>query len=99
MVLIAIFSFQLVTAFGFPYSNSISKTYRIIWSFFPPNLLAKALQLLAGATSTPQDIGISWSRRTKCAPNDDECVITIVCKHIDPQTPTYTIVYKSFDCF
>ncbi|KAM1099857.1 hypothetical protein ACFX15_006173 [Malus domestica] len=71
------FMTQLVTAFGFPYSNSISKTYRIIWSFFPPNLLAKALQLLAGATSTPQDIGISWSRRTKCAPNDDECVITI----------------------
>ncbi|PON57303.1 ABC transporter A, ABCA [Parasponia andersonii] len=68
---------SLVTAFGFPYAKSISKQYRIIWSFFPPNLLAEALTLLAKATSTPQDLGISWSRRAKCTPNDDECVITI----------------------
>ncbi|KAL5544418.1 hypothetical protein UlMin_008202 [Ulmus minor] len=68
---------QLVTAFNFPYTQSISKLIRVIWSLFPPNLLAEALSLLAGATSTPQDVGISWSRRAKCAPNDDECVITI----------------------
>ncbi|KAK3035661.1 hypothetical protein RJ639_032533, partial [Escallonia herrerae] len=70
-------STTLVTTFGFPYSNDTSSTYRIIWSLFPPNLLAEALQLLSDATSTPQDPGISWSRRTKCAPNDEECVITI----------------------
>lgn len=68
---------QLVTAFGFPYSDNISNTYRIIWSLFPPNLLAQALQLLADATSTPQDDGISWRRRAQCAPNDEECIITI----------------------
>ncbi|XP_050255430.1 ABC transporter A family member 2-like [Quercus robur] len=68
---------QLVTVFGFPYSDSYSNTWRSIWSLFPPNLLAEALTLLAGATSTPQDPGISWSKRNQCAPNDIECVMTI----------------------
>ncbi|KAF3437772.1 hypothetical protein FNV43_RR20528 [Rhamnella rubrinervis] len=68
---------QLVTAFGFPYNDSIASGFRSLWSLFPPNLLAKALNLLADATATPQDVGISWSRRGECAPNDDECVITI----------------------
>ncbi|KAK2995142.1 hypothetical protein RJ640_010569 [Escallonia rubra] len=80
VVFLLFFLFQLnmlVTTFGFPYSNDTSSTYRIIWSLFPPNLLAEALQLLSDATSTPQDPGISWSGRTKCAPNDEECVITI----------------------
>ncbi|XP_052174572.1 ABC transporter A family member 2 isoform X2 [Diospyros lotus] len=68
---------QLVTQFGFPYSSSFSSTYRVIWSFFPPNLLAEGLQLLSDATATPQDPGISWKRRGKCAPNDTECVISL----------------------
>ncbi|CAM8980055.1 unnamed protein product [Rhodiola kirilowii] len=68
---------QLVTAFGFPYSDTFSNAYRFVWSLFPPNLLAKALQILADATSTPLDVGISWKRRAECAPNDDECIITI----------------------
>ncbi|KAF4375889.1 hypothetical protein F8388_004979 [Cannabis sativa] len=68
---------QAVTAFGFPYSSSISKPLRNIWSLFPPNLLAEALQLLVSATATPQDVGVSWSNRGKCAANDDDCVITI----------------------
>lgn len=68
---------QLVTAFGFPYSTDFSKFFQVIWSLFPPNLLAKALSLLSDATSTPGDPGISWSGRTECAPNDTECVITI----------------------
>ncbi|KAL5816488.1 hypothetical protein ACOSQ3_024866 [Xanthoceras sorbifolium] len=71
------FMTQLVTAFGFPYADEFSSTLRAVWSLFPPNLLAQALQLLATATSTPEDIGISWSRRAECAPNDTECVITI----------------------
>ncbi|KAF5459766.1 hypothetical protein F2P56_019686 [Juglans regia] len=71
------FMTQLVTVFGFPYTDSFSTTLRAIWSLFPPNLLAAALNLLAEATSTPQDVGITWSRRAKCAPNDTECVITI----------------------
>lgn len=71
------FMTQLVTAFGFPYSADYSKSYRIIWSLFPPNLLAQGLQLLAEATATPEDPGISWSGRTKCAFNDTECVITM----------------------
>ncbi|XP_028102330.1 ABC transporter A family member 2-like isoform X1 [Camellia sinensis] len=68
---------QLVTQFGFPYSTSFTSTYRIIWSFFPPNLLAEGIILLSDATATPEDPGISWSRRAKCAPNDTECVFSI----------------------
>ncbi|KAL0440635.1 UNVERIFIED_CONTAM: ABC transporter A family member 2 [Sesamum radiatum] len=68
---------QLVTTFGFPYSQNFSKVYRIVWSFFPPNLLAAGLNLLSDATATPQDPGISWKGRKRCAPNDTECVITI----------------------
>ncbi|KAI3454641.1 hypothetical protein Pfo_011304 [Paulownia fortunei] len=68
---------QLVTTFGFPYSQSFSKTYRTVWSFFPPNLLAAGLNLLSDATATPQDPGVSWNGRTRCAPNDTECVVTI----------------------
>ncbi|CAL5362177.1 unnamed protein product [Camellia sinensis] len=68
---------QLVTQFGFPYSTSFTSTYRIIWSFFPPNLLAEGIILLSDATATSEDPGISWSRRAKCAPNDTECVFSI----------------------
>ncbi|KAF6159975.1 hypothetical protein GIB67_033059 [Kingdonia uniflora] len=68
---------QLVTTFGFPYSDSFTNTYRIIWSLFPPNLLAKALNLLGDATATSQDKGISWSRRGECPSAEYDCVITI----------------------
>ncbi|KAG8379146.1 hypothetical protein BUALT_Bualt07G0057800 [Buddleja alternifolia] len=68
---------QLVTTFGFPYSEDYSNTYRTVWSLFPPNLLAQGLNLLSDATATPQDPGISWTGRTRCAPNDTDCVITI----------------------
>ncbi|XAR50078.1 Sulfate-transporting ATPase [Bertholletia excelsa] len=76
---IFIFGFltQLVTQFGFPYSDSYSSIYKIVWSLFPPNLLAEGLLLLSDATATAQDPGVSWSRRGKCAPNDTECVMTI----------------------
>ncbi|XVE56978.1 hypothetical protein DITRI_Ditri04bG0054800 [Diplodiscus trichospermus] len=68
---------QIVTINGFPYSDTFSQALQNVWSLFPPNLLAQALKLLSDATATPEDIGVSWSRRTKCAPNDEECVITI----------------------
>ncbi|KAJ8536452.1 hypothetical protein K7X08_034853 [Anisodus acutangulus] len=71
------FMTQLVTAFGFPYSKKYSKSYRIIWSLFPPDLLAQGLQLLADATATPEDPGVSWNGRTKCAFNDTECVLNM----------------------
>ncbi|KAH9617986.1 hypothetical protein KSS87_021559 [Heliosperma pusillum] len=80
ILLLVFFLFQLnmvVTQFGFPYSDRFSKGYRIIWSFFPPNLLAKALQMLTDATATHQDPGISWSGKTKCSPNDDDCIVTM----------------------
>ncbi|KAL5544416.1 hypothetical protein UlMin_008200 [Ulmus minor] len=70
-------STQLVGVFRFPYSKIYPKTYQNVWSCFPPNLLAKALWLLADATSTSQDVGISWIGRAKCAPNDEDCVITM----------------------
>ncbi|XP_061353107.1 ABC transporter A family member 2-like isoform X3 [Gastrolobium bilobum] len=68
---------QLVTQAGFPYTTSISKTFRNIWSLFPPNPFSQALQVLSDAVSTPEDDGLSWSKRGECAPNDDNCVITI----------------------
>lgn len=75
-----LFLLQLVTAFGFPYSDQYSSLYRSIWALFPPNLLAVGLNLLADATSTPGDPGVSWSGRTKCVANDNtDCLITIVC--------------------
>ncbi|XP_027352542.1 ABC transporter A family member 2 isoform X2 [Abrus precatorius] len=68
---------QLVVQAGFPYSDSISKTFRNVWSLFPPNPFAQALQVLSDAVATPEDDGISWSKRGECAANDDNCVITI----------------------
>ncbi|XP_042011440.1 ABC transporter A family member 2-like [Salvia splendens] len=68
---------QIVTTFGFPYGQDFSKTYQTVWSFFPPNLFAAGLNLLSQATETPQDPGISWKGRLRCAPGDEECVITI----------------------
>ncbi|PQQ15525.1 ABC transporter A family member 2 isoform X1 [Prunus yedoensis var. nudiflora] len=82
ILFLVFFLFQLnmiVTVTHFPYSTNFKskRTVRIVWSLFPPNLLAKALQMLAEATSTPKDIGISWSTRTKCGPNDDHDCMTI----------------------
>ncbi|KAJ8771859.1 hypothetical protein K2173_027036 [Erythroxylum novogranatense] len=68
---------QLVTVFGFPYKSQFSRFLRNIWSLYPPNLLASAVKQLADATDTPEAVGISWSRRAKCLPDDAECVITI----------------------
>lgn len=68
---------QLVVQAGFPYTDSISLKLRNIWSLFPPNPFAQALKVLSGAVSTPEDGGVSWSKRGECAVNDDDCVITI----------------------
>ncbi|XP_011047161.1 PREDICTED: ABC transporter A family member 2 [Populus euphratica] len=71
------FMTQIVTIAGFPYKKSISSFLRFIWSFFPPNLLAKAVNVLSDASSTPEALGISWKGRSKCPPDDDDCVMTI----------------------
>ncbi|XP_020104901.1 ABC transporter A family member 2-like [Ananas comosus] len=68
---------QLVTTFGFPYATGFKRYLRVIWSFFPPNLFAKALDTLGQATSTPEDKGISWSSRNQCTTYEEDCVITI----------------------
>ncbi|KAJ8620984.1 hypothetical protein MRB53_029513 [Persea americana] len=68
---------QLVTTFGFPYSHDYSKAYQVIWSLFPPNLLAQALKLLGDATATSQDEGISWRRRAECPSTDSSCILTV----------------------
>ncbi|KAF9667756.1 hypothetical protein SADUNF_Sadunf15G0056500 [Salix dunnii] len=68
---------MIVTIAGFPYKKSISAFLRFIWSFFPPNLLAQAVNLLSDATSTPEALGISWKGRSKCPPDTDDCVMTI----------------------
>uniref|UniRef100_A0A2P2KTL6 ABC transporter family protein n=1 Tax=Rhizophora mucronata TaxID=61149 RepID=A0A2P2KTL6_RHIMU len=68
---------QIVTLVGFPYKKQFSRIIRNVWSLYPPNLLAAAVDLLVQATATPEDAGISWSRRDKCSLDDTECVITI----------------------
>ncbi|KAF5180665.1 Abc transporter a family member, partial [Thalictrum thalictroides] len=68
---------QLVTTFGFPYNEGTSIILRTIWSLFPPNLLATALNQLGSATATDEDDGISWSRIAKCPDSELDCVITI----------------------
>lgn len=87
-----ILSLQIVTAAGFPYNDSIGLIFRIVWSLFPPNLLAKALEILASATSPPHDTGIKWSGITKCSPSEMDCVITIVWNHIVTQSQSFTVV-------
>ncbi|CAN6916939.1 unnamed protein product [Brassica oleracea] len=62
---------QLGGSTGFPYSKDYSLMTRVLWSLFPPNTFSQGLKLLSDATSTPQDPGISWSKRAECAPNDD----------------------------
>uniref|UniRef100_J3MSS8 ABC transporter domain-containing protein n=1 Tax=Oryza brachyantha TaxID=4533 RepID=J3MSS8_ORYBR len=68
---------QLVTIFGFPYSSSFQKYYRTIWSLFPPDVFAQALNILGKATATPEDKGISWNQRGQCQSFETDCVITI----------------------
>ncbi|KAJ3687336.1 hypothetical protein LUZ61_016500 [Rhynchospora tenuis] len=68
---------QLVTTFGFPYSDSYKSYYRAIWSLFSPNLFAKAVNILGDATSTPEDPGVSWGRINQCTYREPDCVITI----------------------
>ncbi|MQM10037.1 hypothetical protein Taro_042924 [Colocasia esculenta] len=76
-VFIVGFLTQLVTTFGFPYSTDFSRLSRDIWSLFPPNLLAEALNLLGEATATAEDDGISWRRHGECPVKEPDCVITI----------------------
>ncbi|MCO5597008.1 hypothetical protein L7F22_051080 [Adiantum nelumboides] len=68
---------QLVTAFGFPYDEDFAKTFQVIWSVFPPNLLAIGLQYLGDATSTKEAEGISWGGRARCSAANPDCVITM----------------------
>ncbi|RZC60771.1 hypothetical protein C5167_022539 [Papaver somniferum] len=51
--------------------------YRIVWSLFSPNLLAKALKTLGDVTATSEDSGIGWSGRSQCPVTETDCVITI----------------------
>ncbi|XP_024541685.1 ABC transporter A family member 2 [Selaginella moellendorffii] len=77
VVFIVGFVTQLVTAFGFPYSNSYSKLYQIIWSFFPPNIFAAGMSDLGKASS--ESSGYTWAGRNRCPPRDNEtdCVLTL----------------------
>ena len=49
-----------------------------MWSFFPPNLLAQALNMFKDASSQPEGVGISWDRQANCPPDGSDCVMTIV---------------------
>lgn len=68
---------QMVTVFGWPYTNSSSKRTRILWSFFPPNLLAQALKILGDATSNHEAPGMSWRKRAECTDQEPDCVLTL----------------------
>ncbi|KAK0586759.1 hypothetical protein LWI29_011786 [Acer saccharum] len=81
VLLLVFFLFELnMTGFAFMLSAFISKSSSsttVGFSIFIVGFMTQLVTLLASATSTPEDIGISWSRRGECAPNDTECVITI----------------------
>lgn len=68
---------------GFPYTDSISVTFQNLWSLFPPNPFAQGLSMLSNAVSTPEDNGLSWTKRGECADYDVDCVITIVYSLLD----------------
>lgn len=77
-VYVMCFILQLVTIVGFPYDKKFSKTLRGLWSLFPPNVFAAALNYLGQATSTAQDPGIQWKDRAKCSYRSEDCVLTMV---------------------
>ena len=87
---------QMTVAFGFPYDQSIAIKYRIMWSFFPPNLLAQALNMFTDASSKPEGVGISWGRRADCPPDDSDCVMTIVSTHFKSQYLNINLHQHSF---
>ncbi|KAL9667406.1 hypothetical protein QQ045_001763 [Rhodiola kirilowii] len=67
---------QLVTAFGFPCSDTFSNAYRFVWPLFPPNLLPKLFRYLLMQRPHQWMLGLV-GREGQSAPNDDECIITI----------------------
>ncbi|OIW17017.1 hypothetical protein TanjilG_00177 [Lupinus angustifolius] len=67
---------MIVVGAGIPYIFGFSTTFRVIWSFFPPNTFAQALQVLSSAVQTPEDHGLRWSDRGKCGPYEF-CYLTI----------------------
>eukprot|EP00245_Coleochaete_scutata_P012781 TRINITY_DN5005_c0_g1_i1.p1 TRINITY_DN5005_c0_g1~~TRINITY_DN5005_c0_g1_i1.p1 ORF type:complete len:1006 (-),score=193.03 TRINITY_DN5005_c0_g1_i1:975-3992(-) len=72
---------QLVVVSGVPYAKQFQKQIWVMFSIFPPNLLAIALKYLGDATSTKEDPGISWAGRKECSFNNDfgasTCVLTM----------------------
>lgn len=84
---------QIVVQVGYPYENDTSQAFRIVWSFFPPNPFAQGLHVLAQATSTPEDDGVRWSKRGKCAPNDDNCYLTMVWININLISKSHQLKY------
>jgi len=69
---------QIVSTLGGGILKNFDHPYRDLWLLFPPNPFAQGLSVLADAVSTPEDNGVSWNTRGKCAVNDDDCVLTIV---------------------
>ncbi|KAL5816491.1 hypothetical protein ACOSQ3_024869 [Xanthoceras sorbifolium] len=72
------FSHRLLHHLDSPTLKDFSKLKRDIWSLFPPNLLAKALQMLTDAPSMPRsDVGLRWSKQSECLQMEPDCVMTI----------------------
>ncbi|MFS8016218.1 putative ABC transporter A, P-loop containing nucleoside triphosphate hydrolase [Helianthus anomalus] len=72
------FLFQLnMISFAFMFSSFITKSTSSTAVGFSIYIVGFLTQLLFDATSTPQDPGISWASRGKCAPNDTDCLITL----------------------
>lgn len=84
---------QVATTMGFIYIYSIPKLFRIVWSFFSPNLLSKAFSLLMEESSTNQEQFLV-NRPPRCPPNNPGCeIITVVSKIIQHQTLLLNVVY------
>ena len=71
-------SLQLVVIFGFPYDKDFPNAARIIFSLFPPALLALGLKYLGDATSTSQDPGVAWADINSCTYRNANCTYTMV---------------------
>eukprot|EP00897_Mesotaenium_endlicherianum_P000650 jgi/Mesen1/10586/ME000085S09913 len=77
IVFIVGFITQLVVVFGFPYDGDKQKGFQVLWSLFPPNLLAIALKYLGDATLTSKDPGVSWGGVDECSYRNSDCSLTM----------------------
>ncbi|CAM8920749.1 unnamed protein product [Rhodiola kirilowii] len=64
----------------FFFSSTMRPLYRNLWSFFPPNLLARGVSLLNQATDANTDqkgAGMKWDQLAMCESDQPDCTMTM----------------------